>query len=56
MHPKKNICWEKMKNCYSCLVLSRFKGHIQSGYEGALKQLSIGFSSIAGKVLEYTGG
>ena len=45
-----------MKNYDSCLVLSHFKGHGSGGYGGALKQLSIGFGSTAGKVLQHTGG
>ncbi len=53
---KKTYVGKKMKNYDSCLVLSHFKGHVQGGYGGALKQLSIGFGSTAGKVLQHTGG
>ena len=53
---KKTYVGKKMKNYDSCLVLSHFKGHGSGGFGGALKQLSIGFSSTAGKVLQHTGG
>ena len=53
---KKNIYWETYEKYDSCLVLSHFKGHCSSGYEGALKQLSIDFGSTAGKFLQHTGG
>jgi uncharacterized Fe-S center protein len=33
----------------SYVVLSHFKGHKMGGFEGALKQLSIGFSTQRGK-------
>ena len=38
------------------LVLSHFKGHAMGGYGGALKQLSIGCGSSAGKTLIHTAG
>ena len=38
------------------LVLSHFKGHAMGGYGGALKQLSIGWPSSAGKTLIHTAG
>ena len=38
------------------LVLSHFKGHKMGGYGGALKQLSIGCASSAGKSLIHTAG
>jgi uncharacterized Fe-S center protein len=40
----------------SILVLSHFKGHSWGGFGGALKQLSIGFASKAGKLWIHTGG
>ena len=52
---KKTYVGKKMKNYDSCLVLSHFKGYVQGGNGGALKQLSIGIVS-AGKVLQHTGG
>ena len=53
---KKTYVGKKMKNYDSCLVIAHFKGHGSGGYGGALKQLSIGFGSTAGKVLQHTGG
>ena len=53
---KKTYVGKHMKNYDSCLVLSHFKGHGSGGYGGALKQLSIGFGSTAGKCLQHTGG
>ena len=38
------------------LVLSHFKGHPMGGYGGALKQLSIGCASSAGKCWIHSGG
>ena len=38
------------------LVLAHFKGHPQGGYRGALKQLSIGCASRAGKALIHSSG
>ena len=40
----------------SCIVLSHLKGHSMGGFGGALKQLSIGFASQAGKTWIYTAG
>lgn len=45
-----------MANYASMLVLSHFKGHPMGGYGGALKQLSIGCASNAGKVNIHTAG
>lgn len=38
------------------VVLSHFKGHAMAGFGGALKNLSIGYGSSAGKSLIHTGG
>lgn len=38
------------------VVLSHFKGHAMAGYGGALKMMSIGYGSTAGKCLIHTGG
>ena len=43
-------------NYDSMLVLAHFKGHPMGGYGGALKQLSIGCASTAGKALIHSGG
>ena len=46
---KKNYVGKHMRFYDSMLVLSHFKGHPMGGYGGALKQLSIGCASSAGK-------
>lgn len=53
---KKNLVGKNLKNYDSMLVLSHFKGHPMGGYGGALKQLSIGCASTAGKCLIHSGG
>ena len=51
-----NIVGEHLKDYDSCLVLSHLKGHPMGGFGGALKQLSIGFASQAGKAWIHTAG
>ena len=51
---KENYVGEHLLNYNSMLVLSHFKGHAMGGYGGALKQLSIGCASTAGKTLIHT--
>ena len=51
-----NIVGEHLYNFDSCVVLSHFKGHSMGGFGGALKQLSIGFASRAGKTHIHTAG
>ena len=51
-----NIVGEHLKEFDSCLVLAHFKGHEMGGFGGALKQLSIGFASQAGKSFIHTAG
>jgi len=46
---KKNYLGKNTEKYDSMLVLSHFKGHPMGGYGGALKQLSIGCASSAGK-------
>ncbi len=53
---KENYVGKNLKNYDSMLVLSHFKGHPMGGYGGALKQLSIGVSSTAGKSWIHTAG
>ena len=51
-----NIVGEHIKDFDSVLVLAHFKGHGAGGFGGALKQLSIGFASQAGKTNIHTAG
>ena len=51
-----NIVGGHLKDFNSCLVLAHFKGHAMGGFGGALKQLSIGFASRAGKSNIHSGG
>jgi hypothetical protein len=53
---KKNLVGKDIADYDSMLVLSHFKGHPMGGYGGALKQLSIGCASSAGKCLIHSGG
>ncbi len=51
-----NLVGKHLKNYDSMIVLSHFKGHPMGGYGGALKQLSIGCASTAGKCLIHSAG
>lgn len=53
---KENCLGKNIKNYDSMIVLSHFKGHPMGGYGGALKQLSIGCGSTAGKCLIHSAG
>lgn len=53
---KENFVGKNIENYDSMLVLSHFKGHPMGGYGGALKQLSIGCASSAGKAWIHTAG
>ena len=53
---KKNLVGKNMANYNSMLVLSHFKGHPMGGYGGAIKQLSIGCGSSAGKTYIHSAG
>lgn len=53
---KKNYLGKNIENYDSMLVLSHFKGHPMGGYGGALKQLSIGCASSAGKSYIHSAG
>ena len=48
-HLQKDIVGKNLLNYDSMLVLCHFKGHPMGGFGGALKQLSIGCASTAGK-------
>lgn len=53
---KENHLGRHIEDYASMLVLSHFKGHPMGGYGGALKQLSIGCASSAGKAWIHSGG
>lgn len=53
---KKNYVGKNIENYNSMLVLSHFKGHPMGGFGGALKQLSIGVASSAGKAWIHSAG
>ena len=53
---KSNFVGKNLKNYDSMLVLSHFKGHPMGGFGGALKQLSIGCASSAGKAWIHSAG
>lgn len=53
---KKNYVGKYISKYNSMLVLSHFKGHPMGGYGGALKQLSIGCASSAGKANIHSAG
>ena len=53
---RKNLVGKHMADYDSMLVLAHFKGHPMGGYGGALKQLSIGCASSAGKAYIHSAG
>ena len=53
---KENYVGKNLENYDSMLVLSHFKGHPMGGFGGAIKQLSIGCASSAGKSWIHSGG
>ncbi|MBR6252876.1 MAG: DUF362 domain-containing protein [Clostridia bacterium] len=55
-HLKEDFLGKNIVNYDSMLVLSHFKGHPMGGYGGALKQLSIGCASTAGKAWIHSAG
>lgn len=52
----KNYVGKNIENYDSMLVISHFKGHPMGGYGGAIKQLSIGCASTAGKCYIHSAG
>ena len=56
MQLKVNYVGDHIHHYDSMLVLSHFKGHPMGGYGGALKQLSIGVASSAGKSWIHSAG
>ena len=55
-HLKEDFVGKNIKKYDSMLVLSHFKGHPMGGFGGALKQLSIGVASSAGKAWIHSAG
>lgn len=55
-HLKEDLIGKNTEKYDSMLVLSHFKGHPMGGYGGALKQLSIGCASSAGKAWIHSAG
>lgn len=53
---KENYVGKNLEKYDAMLVLSHFKGHPMGGYGGALKQLSIGVASSAGKSWIHSAG
>ena len=51
-----NYVGKDLQDFNSCLVLAHFKGHRSGGFGSAIKQLSIGFASRAGKCHIHSGG
>ncbi|KAB3525892.1 DUF362 domain-containing protein [Alkaliphilus serpentinus] len=46
---------KEFKNYSQFIVMSHFKGHIQAGFGGALKQLAMGFAARGGKLEQHSG-
>jgi uncharacterized Fe-S center protein len=55
-HLKEDIVGARFKEFNFHIVLSHFKGHQMGGYGGALKNMSIGYASSAGKAWIHTAG
>lgn len=55
-HLEKDIVGKHMANYDFMVVLSHFKGHQMGGFGGALKNISIGLGSSAGKAYIHTAG
>jgi len=55
-HLKENFVGDRFSEFDFHIVLSHFKGHQMGGFGGALKNLSIGYASAAGKAWIHSGG
>ena len=55
-HLDKDIVGSHLENYDSLLMLSHFKGHAMGGFGGALKNMSIGVASTAGKLNIHSAG
>lgn len=55
-HLKEDIVGSHLENYDSLLMLSHFKGHAMGGFGGALKNMSIGVASTAGKLNIHSAG
>ena len=55
-HLKENIIGSRFKDFDFHIVLSHFKGHASGGFGGALKNMSIGYASPAGKSWIHSAG
>ena len=55
-HLDKDIIGEHFDNYDHILILSHFKGHMMAGLGGALKNISIGIASTAGKAYIHSAG
>lgn len=55
-HLDKDIVGKKLDDFDSVLILSHFKGHMMGGFGGALKNISIGIASTAGKAYIHSSG
>ncbi len=55
-HLTENLVGKNLANYNSVVMLSHFKGHAMGGFGGALKNMSIGVASSAGKAHIHTAG
>ncbi|RDB64318.1 ferredoxin [Gordonibacter sp. 28C] len=53
---QENLVGANLANYRSMMVLSHFKGHHMDGFGGALKNMSVGIASAAGKCLIHSAG
>ena len=56
LHLSENLVGAHFPDYSSYLILSHFKGHQMAGFGGALKNVSIGMASAAGKFRIHSGG